>query len=102
MQESNYHPEPIDTSRINLPPELLALTERLAENAHELWAAERLRQGWSWGSKRDDATKKHPCLVPYGQLSESEKDLDRQTAMGTLKAILALGYTIEKAPLKPS
>lgn len=92
----SYTPAPIDTSAITLPPELNALTERLAENAHDLWAQQRLAAGWTHGPQRDDPTKKHPCLVPYSQLPESEKEYDRQAALGTLKAILALGYTVSR------
>ena len=78
----------MDTSKVVLPLELTALTERLAENAHDLWAAQRLAQGWTFGPQRDDARKLHPCLVPYDELPESEKEYDRQTALGTLKGIL--------------
>ena len=53
-------------------------------------------QGWVLGAERSDADKTHPCLIPYEELSEVEKDYDRQTATQTLKLILALGYTIEK------
>ena len=55
-----------------------------------------MADGWRWGPTRDDARKEHPGLVPYEQLSESEKALDRATAMETLKVITALGYRIEK------
>ena len=90
-----YQPRPIDVSGISsLPEELQRLTERLAENTHDLWAAQRLSEGWSYGPRRDDANKLHPCLVPYDQLPESEKEYDRITALGTLKAILSLGYRI--------
>ncbi len=91
-----YRPQPIDTTEVVLPPALSELTERLAENAHELWAAQRLKENWTWGPQRNDAEKKHPCLVPYSELPDSEKEYDRQTAMGTLKAILRLGYKIDK------
>lgn len=90
----NYDPTPIETSSIELPSDLQALGERLAENAHDLWAAQRLAQGWSHGSQRDDTRKLHPCLVPYADLPESEKIYDRLAAVGTLKAILTLGYRI--------
>lgn len=90
----SYQPTPVDTSKVELPSELIALTERLAENAHDLWAAQRIAQGWSYGPQRDDGKKLHPCLVPYAELPESEKDYDRQAALGTLKAILRLGYEI--------
>jgi len=92
---SVYSPQPVDTRAVFLSEPMLSLTEKLAENAHELWAKERMAQGWTWGPKRDDALKHHPCLIPYDQLGEDEKQMDRETALGTLKAVLALGYRIE-------
>jgi hypothetical protein len=71
------------------------LTELLAKNAHENWARQRMDDGWKYGPKRDDARKEHPSLIPYEDLSESEKEYDRLTAMETLKTILALGYRID-------
>ena len=56
-----------------------------------------MAQGWRYGHDRDDSRKEHPCLVPYEELPESEKVFDRNTAMGTLKVLLALGYHITKA-----
>jgi ryanodine receptor 2 len=93
-----YDPTPIDTSKATLSDELLRLTERLAENAHDVWAMERLQDGWTFGPNRDDQHKKHPCLVAYGDLSEGEKRIDRNVVLMTLKAILALGFEIRKAP----
>lgn len=95
---ATYEPRPIDTAKVELSGELLQLTEQLAENAHDNWARRRLSEGWTWGPVRDDAAKKHPDLVPYDDLPESEKHYDRDTAMETLKAIIALGYRIEPAP----
>jgi hypothetical protein len=92
----SYKPAPIDTSKIELSPEICKLTEVLSKNAHEVWAQERIAQGWRHGHDRNDARKEHPCLVPYEELPESEKIFDRNTAMGTLKALLALGYHITK------
>ena len=91
-----YTPKPIDTTRVKLPDELLKLTELLAENSHDNWAKQRMAEGWVYGPKRDDARKQHPDLVPYKDLQESEKEYDRKSAMETLKAIIALGYRIEK------
>lgn len=93
-----YEPRPIDTSRVRLSKAILDLTERLAENTHDIWAEQRLRDGWRYGPRRDDARKEHPGLVPYGDLDESEKEYDRRTALETLKAVLALGYRITRAP----
>ena len=92
-----YAPRPIDTSRVTLSAELLALTERLAEHAHDIWAKGRMAQGWTYGPERNDAAKQHPDLVPYADLPDSEKEYDRKTAMETLRAIIALGYRIERA-----
>ena len=91
-----YQPKPIDTSHVQLPRDLLDLIERLAEHNHDIWAQQRLTAGWTYGPQRDDAKKQNPDLVPYADLPESEKEYDRQTAIGILKAIVALGYRIEK------
>ena len=91
-----YTPTPLDTSEIELPEDLVDLTELLAQNAHDTWAKQRMEEGWSYGPKRDDNEKKHPGLVPYVELSESEKEYDRQMATSTLKLILSLGYRIER------
>lgn len=91
---SNYNPTPIETADIILPSEIANLTEKLAENAHDVWALSRIKEGWTYGEKRDDAAKTHPCLVPYNDLPESEKDYDRDTAMQTIKLIIKLGYNI--------
>jgi hypothetical protein len=99
IQENNpveYKPAPIPTAGVSLTPDILELTELLARNAHEIWAQQRLADGWTHGPRRDDAARKHPCLVPYEELPESEKEYDRKTALETLKVILTLGYRIEK------
>ncbi|MFO7957181.1 MAG: RyR domain-containing protein, partial [Candidatus Brocadiia bacterium] len=94
---NGYRPEPIDTSDVELPAELSDLTERLAEHVHDLWAVQRLEEGWEYGPQRSEIARTHPCLVPYQDLPDSEKDYDRDTAVGTLEAIYALGYSIQKA-----
>ena len=96
MKKSGYIPNPLDTSHINLPDDMGNLVEALAKNVHEVWAAGRLEDGWVLGEKRDDALKQHPCLVPYEELSEEEKDYDRNTAVQTLKLIMSLGYKLTR------
>lgn len=90
-----YTPNPIDTSDIELSKELLKLTEKLAKNTHDVWAVGRINQGWKYGKQRNDEKKETPCLVPYEELPELEKDYDRNTVMETLKLIVKLGYKIE-------
>lgn len=91
-----YKPNPIDTSKIELPDDLLELTEKIAENVHENWSVGRIADGWTYGETRNDEMKTTPCLVPYSELTDSEKEYDRVTALQTLKLIVALGYRIEK------
>ena len=90
-----YLPKPVDTTSIELPKELLALTEKIAKNVHENWAVGRIKDGWTFGAERDDHRKTTPCLVPYDQLPDAEKEYDRKTAIETLKLMIALGYKIE-------
>lgn len=91
-----YKPNPIDTSKIALPDELCELTEKIAQNVHEVWALGRINDGWTFGSVRDDEKRQTPCLVPYNELSEEEKEYDRKTALETIKTVLSLGYKITK------
>lgn len=91
-----YIPKPIDTSEISLTPELQELTEEMARNVHEVWSQTRINDGWTYGPERNDAQKKHPCLVPYDALPESEKEYDRNTSQETLKLILKLGFEINR------
>ena len=92
-----YFPEPIDTSDIALSEELLALTEKIAENVHDVWAAGRIAEGWTYGAEKNAELKTTPCLVPYDELPESEKDYDRNTALETIKLIIKLGFSISEA-----
>ena len=91
-----YIPQPVDTSQVELPEELNDLGEAIAENVHDVWARNRLSEGWTYGPVRDDQKKQTPCLVPYSDLPEIEKAYDRNTAFETLKFIIAKGFRITK------
>ena len=91
-----YKPNPVDTSEVILDEEILMLAEMLAKNTHEVWAKNRMAEGWSYGKERNDLKKETPCMVEYEQLTETEKAYDRNTALETLKLIIKLGYKIEK------
>src|ERR1044071_2119085 len=92
-----YQPQPIDTSAVALPREIEQLVERLSESIHDSWSQRRIMEGWRHGPARDDVAKTHPDLVPYAELSESEREYDRTTVRATVKGILALGFEIRKA-----
>lgn len=96
MNKNNYIPQPIDTKDVVLPEELQELAEMIAQNVHEVWSAGRMADGWTYGKERNDANKHHPCLVPYEELTESEKEYDRSTSQETLKLIMKLGFKITK------
>ncbi len=96
MNKHNYTPQPIDTSDVELPKELEALVEQMSKNVHEVWAETRIKQGWTLGPERNDELKTHPCLIPYEELPEEEKEYDRNTSIGTLKLIMKLGFDISK------
>lgn len=91
-----YIPRPIDTDDIVLSQDIMELCEKLSANTHEVWSATRIKDGWTYGPERNDEKKQHPCLVPYTELSESEKEYDRNTSLQTLKLIIKLGYKIVK------
>ena len=92
----DYNPQPINLENVPLTDDLLELREAIAENAHEVWAAARIKEGWSYGEQRDDANKKHPDLVPYSALPDSEKEYDRIMAMDTIKLVGKLGFDLVK------
>lgn len=91
-----YLPQPVDTNGVVVPKQLMELVEEMSRNVHEVWAKSRMDQGWTWGQQRDDIMKTHPGLVPYDELTEEEKDYDRDTCLQTIKLILKLGFRITK------
>lgn len=96
MNNKEYNPKPVDTSNVKLSDELMELAEMMAENVHNVWAATRIAQGWTYGPERNDAKKQHPCLVPYSDLPEEEKEYDRNTSLETLRFIIKAGFKIKK------
>lgn len=94
--KTNYIPKPENLDGIQLSDELNGLVEAMAKNVHDVWAQSRIEQGWTYGPERNDQLKYHPCLVPYEELPDVEKAYDRDTAVGTLKLIQKLGFTITK------
>lgn len=96
MENKTYTPHPINLDDVKLPSSMEELREAIAENVHEVWAAGRIKEGWTYGPKRDDNLKKHPDLIPYSELTEGEKQFDRDTAENTIKLIIKLGFDIVK------
>ena len=89
-----YTPNPINTDDVKLPDSVLPLLEKLAAHIHDIWAQGRIKDGWTYGPKRDDDKKHHPDLRPYDELTDGEREYDRATVTASLAAIQALGYKI--------
>ncbi|TMW56671.1 hypothetical protein Poli38472_006681 [Pythium oligandrum] len=92
----NYRPKPVDTSSIDLG-QLEHLADMLAQNCHDMWALERLKQGWNYGPQRNDSKKLHPNLVPYHLLSWDEQQYDYRSSVETLKTILFMNHSIVRS-----
>ena len=93
-----YVPHPIPTAGVVIPPDVQGFVERLARNAHDVWAARRMAEGWTWGPSRDALARKTPNLVPFDDLPQSEQDYDRDGVLETIRALLAAGFRIELTP----
>lgn len=94
---TDYDPHPIEVNDVILTEELIELREAIAENAHDMWAAARIQEGWRYGPERNDNKKLHPDLKPYSDLPDSEKQYDRNMAMDTIKLVKKLGYNMVKS-----
>lgn len=68
--------------------------ELLARHEHDRWIKERRGQGWQLGTTRDSSTKTTPCLVPYDELSEKEREKDRDTVRRIPRLLALAGLEI--------
>ncbi|VUZ49839.1 unnamed protein product, partial [Hymenolepis diminuta] len=94
-QSNGYKPQPLDLSAIRLSSRLETLVDELAENTHNIWAKDRISQGWTYGSTEDNTQKRSPHLVPYSEVNASIKKMNRESATDAVKTLLAYGYVIE-------
>lgn len=66
--------------------------EKMAEAAHNVWAKGKIDQGWKYGEKTDKESKIHSCLVPYNELSEGDKQSDRDLVKGIPDILHQAGF----------
>lgn len=71
--------------QIQLPGYIEQVRDKLAENIHEMWAMNKIEQGWTYSERRDDLRLHHPCLTSFEKLPPSEKRYDATLALQTLK-----------------
>ncbi|XP_049307123.1 ryanodine receptor isoform X17 [Bactrocera dorsalis] len=95
MQANGYKPAPLDLSAVTLSPKLEELVDQLAENTHNLWARERIQQGWTYGLNEDSENHRSPHLVPYSKVDEAIKKANRDTASETVRTLLVYGYILD-------
>ncbi|XP_055904497.1 ryanodine receptor isoform X8 [Eupeodes corollae] len=95
MQANGYKPAPLDLSAVTLTPKLEELVDQLAENTHNLWAKERIQQGWTYGLNEDSENHRSPHLVPYSKVDEAIKKANRDTASETVRTLLVYGYVLD-------
>lgn len=69
-------PEWQRTSAINGVRAHLATGGLSPEESHNSWLAEKQRNGWTYGPKKDPEKKEHPCCVPYSHLTTEHKAKD--------------------------
>jgi class 3 adenylate cyclase/tetratricopeptide (TPR) repeat protein len=70
--------------------------EDLAIREHDRWMNERRRNGWTYGTVRDNSRKHHPLLVPWDQLAEEERDKDRDAVRNLPLLIEKAGFRLRK------
>lgn len=49
MQINGYKPQPLDLNNITLNAKIDTLVEKLAENTHNVWARNKIQEGWTYG-----------------------------------------------------
>ncbi|MGH3721799.1 MAG: NAD-binding protein [Pseudonocardiaceae bacterium] len=80
-----------------------AEVEDLAASEHQRWAAERRQDGWRLGPARDPVRKLSPYLVPWEDLAEEVKDLDRDAIRALPTFLARAGFAIvRRTPPAPS
>ncbi|XP_077395752.1 ryanodine receptor 3-like isoform X3 [Festucalex cinctus] len=95
MMSSGYKPSPLDLSDMKLTPGQELLVDKLAENAHNVWAKDRIKQGWTYGIQQDLKSKRNPRLVPYAMLDERTKKSNRDSLREAIRTLIGYGYNVE-------
>ena len=70
--------------------------EELARIEHERWTSDLVGDGWQRGTVKDAAKKEHPLLVPWSELTEEDRDKDRDAVRSLPRMLLRAGFEIER------
>lgn len=93
------------TGYVALPNPLIALdgtsgvftdaeVETLARMEHDRWSADLRRDGWTHGPEKDPAARTHNSLIPWEELSEAEREKDREAVRELPGFLAAAGYEL--------
>ncbi|KAJ8269879.1 hypothetical protein GJAV_G00107820 [Gymnothorax javanicus] len=95
VMSNGYKPAPLNLSDVKLTPGQEGLVDKLAENAHNVWAKDRIKQGWTYGILQDLKNRRNPRLVPYALLDERTKKSNRDSLREAVRTLIGYGYNIE-------
>ncbi|XP_056873644.1 ryanodine receptor 3 isoform X3 [Takifugu flavidus] len=95
MMSNGYKPAPLDLSDVKLTGGQEVLVDKLAENAHNVWAKDRIKQGWTYGIQQDVKSRRNPRLVPYALLDERTKKSNRDSLREAIRTLVGYGYDID-------
>ncbi|XP_063078860.1 ryanodine receptor 3-like isoform X3 [Engraulis encrasicolus] len=95
VMSNGYKPTPLDLSDVKLNPGQEVLVDKLAENAHNVWAKDRIKQGWTYGIQQDLKSRRNPRLVPYALLDERTKRSNRDSLREAIRTLVGYGYNID-------
>uniref|UniRef100_A0A8C7MA18 Ryanodine receptor 3 n=1 Tax=Oncorhynchus kisutch TaxID=8019 RepID=A0A8C7MA18_ONCKI len=95
VMSNGYKPTPLDLSEEKLTAGHEVLVDKLAENAHNVWAKDRIKQGWTYGIQQDVKSRRNPRLVPYALLDERTKKSNRDSLREAIRTLVGYGYNID-------
>jgi voltage-gated potassium channel Kch len=71
---------------------------QLSELEHARWCAERWLAGWTYAPVRNDEARQHNLLVPWRDLAQTERFIDRHMMENALAALGRAGFGAEPMP----
>lgn len=54
----------------------LANPEAGPEASHDSWRDQKIKDGWTFGEKKDPEKKQHPCMVKFSELPKEQQAKD--------------------------
>ncbi len=74
--------------------------ETMAKVEHIRWCWDKILHGWFFGPAKDNTRKTHPSIIPYEDLSEAEKEKDRELVRMIPSLLKDIDY--EAYPVNPN